>query len=64
LIPARKRREVLAVLESTVEQIRHTEGCTGCRLYRDVQEVGALLITESAPIDRSPVKPHPPRCCS
>lgn len=47
LIPARKRREALAVLGSIVEQTRHTEGCTGCRLYRDVQEVGALLIEES-----------------
>mgnify|MGYP000978807523 CR=1 FL=1 len=47
LIAARKRREALAVLGSIVEQIRHTEGCTGCRLYRDVQEVGALLIEES-----------------
>lgn len=47
LIPARKRREAMAVLGSIVEQIRHTEGCTGCRLYRDVQEVGALLIEGS-----------------
>lgn len=35
------------VLRATVEQTRHIEGCAGCRLYRDAQEVGALLIEES-----------------
>lgn len=47
LIPIRKRKEALAVLGSMIEKTRHQEGCTGCRLYRDVQVEGALLFEES-----------------
>jgi quinol monooxygenase YgiN len=45
-IPAKKRKEALAVLSSMVEQTKLEEGCISCRLYRDVQEDGSLMLEE------------------
>lgn len=47
VIPVRKRKEVLMILRSIVEQTRHIEGCNGCRLYQDLQDERALMLQES-----------------
>jgi quinol monooxygenase YgiN len=46
VIAAKKRKEVLTILSSLVEQTRLEEGCISCRLYRDVQEEGTLMLEE------------------
>jgi quinol monooxygenase YgiN len=45
-IPARKRKEARRILCSMIERIRLEEGCLGCRLYLDGQEVGTLMFEE------------------
>ena len=45
-IPAKKRKEVLTILSSIIEQTRLEEACISCRLYRDVQEDRAFMLEE------------------
>jgi len=46
LIPANKVNEALMILDSVIELTRLEEGCISCRLYRDLQEEGALMLEE------------------
>ena len=46
IIPAKKRKEALIILRSMIEQTELEPGCISCRLYRDVQEQGALMLEE------------------
>jgi quinol monooxygenase YgiN len=46
LIPVNMRKEAMAILKSVIEPTRHEEGCLHCRLYRDVQEKGAIMLEE------------------
>jgi quinol monooxygenase YgiN len=47
VIPARKRKEVLVILGSIIEQTRLEEGCLSCRLYLDAQEERAVMLEET-----------------
>jgi quinol monooxygenase YgiN len=40
------RQEALAILGPVIELIRLEDGCISCRLYQDVHEKGALLLTQ------------------
>jgi quinol monooxygenase YgiN len=42
----KKRKEVLTILSSIIEQARLEEACISCRLYRDVQEDRAFMLEE------------------
>jgi quinol monooxygenase YgiN len=46
VIPAKKRKEVLIILNSIIEQTKLEEACISCRLYRDVQEDRAFMLEE------------------
>ena len=46
LIPPDKWQEALAILGSVIELIRFEEGCMSCRLYQDLHEEGALMLTQ------------------
>ena len=46
LIPLKKQSEALEILRSMTEQIQFERGCINCRLYRGVDEEGAILIEE------------------
>jgi len=46
LIPANKVNEALMILDSVIELTRLEEGCISCRLYRDLQVEGALMLEE------------------
>jgi quinol monooxygenase YgiN len=46
LLPAKKRKEALDILGSTMEQAKMEEGCLRCRLYRDVHEERAIMLEE------------------
>jgi quinol monooxygenase YgiN len=46
LIPLEKQSEALEILGSTIEQTQFEPGCISCRLYRGVDEIGAILIEE------------------
>ena len=46
LIPFEKHSEALEILGSIIEQTQFEPGCISCRLYREVDEEGAILIEE------------------
>jgi quinol monooxygenase YgiN len=46
LIPLEKQSEALEILGSIIEQTQFEPGCISCRLYRGVDEEGAILIEE------------------
>jgi quinol monooxygenase YgiN len=46
IVPPKKRKEALIILRSMIKQTELEPGCLSCRLYRDVQEQGALMLEE------------------
>ena len=46
LIPLEKQGEALEILGSTIEETLFDPGCVSCRLYRDVQDVRAIMFEE------------------
>jgi quinol monooxygenase YgiN len=46
LIPENKWPEALMSLNSVIELTRLEQGCISCRLYRDLQEEGALMLEQ------------------
>jgi quinol monooxygenase YgiN len=45
-IPGKKRKEVVTVLRSLVEETALHQGCLSCRLYQDVQEHRWLMVEQ------------------
>jgi len=46
LIPPRKRREALGILNSMTDQTRIEPGCMSFRIYRDVKDKRAIMLEE------------------
>jgi quinol monooxygenase YgiN len=46
LIPLKNQNEALEILGSMTEQIQFEPGCISCRLYRGVDDEGAVMLEE------------------
>lgn len=46
IIPPDKFQEAVAILNPVIELIKLEEGCISCRLYQDLHEEGALLLSQ------------------
>jgi len=46
LIPLKNQKEALEILGSMTEQIQFEPGCISCRLYRGVDDEGAIMLEE------------------